>query len=62
MFTRYLLILLKAHLWMVRRSGNVLFVYEIIRCTLLILIQFVMLIFGIHLLLLDRILIVERLI
>ena len=39
-----------------------LFVYEIIRCTLLILIQFVMLIFGIHLLLLRRTLIAKRLI
>ena len=37
-------------------------VYEIIRCTLLILIQFVMLIFGIHLLLLGRTLIAKRLI
>ena len=53
MFTGYLWILFKAHLWMVRRSSKVLFIYEIISCTLLILIQFVMLVFGIHSLLLD---------
>ena len=34
-------------------DGNVLFIYEIISCTLLNLIQFLMLIFGIHSLSLD---------
>ena len=62
MFTRYLRILLKAHLWMVKWSWKVLFIYEIISSTLLTLIQFVMLVFGIHSLLLGRILSAKRLI
>ena len=62
MLARYLWIFLKDHLWMVRWSWKVLFVYEIISCTLLILIQFVILVLGIHSLLLDRILIAKRLI
>ena len=51
----------KANLWMIRWSWKILFIYEVISCLFLILIQFLMLTFGTYLLFLNWIFIAWRL-